>query len=73
MSQQYPLPRFNKYHHQSWSFPVGYYRTELNISPEKSDLPSVLDSGLSKGAGVDFMLFPISFSPRDVEGTGSLQ
>jgi hypothetical protein len=52
---------------------VGYYRTELNISLEKSDLPSLLDNGLSEGGDVDFMLFPISFSPWAVEGTRSLQ
>lgn len=54
-------------------FAVGYCRTELNTSPEKSDLPSVLGIGLSKGGGVDFMLFPMSLSPGAVEGAGSLQ
>lgn len=54
-------------------FPGGYCRTKLNNFPGKSDLPSGLGNGLSKGGGADFMLFPISLSPGAVEGTGSLQ
>lgn len=40
-------------------------------SPKKPDLPSELGRGLSGGAGVDRMLFPIFLSPRAVEAARS--
>lgn len=54
---------FPSLNHSTQSSP-WIHRREFNITQKNPDLPLGPDRGLSGGACVDLMLFPISLSPR---------